>query len=293
MNEPAPLPPCPRCSCAAVKKDGRPASTTQRYRCRGCRRTFTAHTGTPFTGHRWPLEVITAAVRWYFRYRLSAADVRDLLAERSIGVSARTVLARAHKFGPLLAAEGRRQARPVGTRWWCDETYVRVKGRWAYLYRAVDEAGQVVDVLLRERRDLASARAFFEQAIARRGRRPRVVITDKHPACRRAVRRRFWRATHIRTGLHRARGETTKAIERAHVPIKDRLRPMRGLQSVATGQRLVEGLELVRAVRCGHIGAAPWPHGAGAPQRRRSPHERAREVVATFARLATRLTQAA
>jgi transposase-like protein len=86
-----------------VKKDGRPTSTTQRYRCRGCRRTFTAHTGTPFTRHRWPLEVITTAVRWYFRYRLSAADVRDLLAERSIGVSSRTVLAWAHKFGPLLA----------------------------------------------------------------------------------------------------------------------------------------------------------------------------------------------
>jgi transposase-like protein len=115
--------------------------------------------------------VITTAVRWYFRYRLSAADVRDLLAERRIDVSARTILAWAHKFGPLLAAAGRRQARPVGTRWYADETYVRVGGRWAYLYRAVDEHGQVVDVLLRAQRDLASARAFFDQAIARRSTR--------------------------------------------------------------------------------------------------------------------------
>jgi IS6 family transposase len=147
-----------------------------------------------------------------------------------------------------------------------------VAGRWAYLYRAVDEQGQVVDVLLRERRDLESARAFFDQAIARRGVRPKVVITDKHLAYRRAVRRRAWRAHHIRTGLHRVRGETTKAVERSHVPIRDRLRPMRGVQSVATGQRLLEGIEVAQAIRRGHIGAAcDWPstrHAAAAQARR-------------------------
>jgi IS6 family transposase len=284
------VPSCPRCSCAAAKKDGRRPSTTQRFRCRGCRRTLTARTGTPFAGHRWPLEVITIAVRWYCRYRLSAADVRDLLAERRIDVSARTVLAWVHTFGPLLAAEGRRHAQPVGTRWWADETSVRVAGRWAYLYRAVDEHGQVVDVLLREQRDLASARAFFDQASARRGVRPRVVITDKHPAYRRAVRRRTWRATHVRTGLHRARGDTTKAIERSHVPVKDRLRPMRGLQSVATGQCLLEGIELAHAVRRGHLRPDPSP---GGPSTGRRPHARAREAVVMFTWLANRLLRAA
>jgi transposase-like protein len=235
--------------------------------------------------------VIATAVRWSCRYRLSAADVRDLLTERRIDVSARTVLAWVHKFGSLLAAEARRHARPLGMRWWCDEPYVRVRGRWAYLYRAIDAAGQVVDVLLRQERDLASARAFFEQAIARRGVRPRVVITDKHASYRRAVRRRSWRATHIRTGLHRARGETTKAIERSHVPIKDRLRPMRGLQSVATGQRLLEGIELTQAIRRGHVYLDAV---AGAdPPLSRCPHVRAREVAAIFSTLATRLARAA
>jgi len=225
--------------------------------------------------------VITTAVRWYFRYRLPAADVRDLLAERRIDVSARTVLAWAHSFGPLLAAAGRRHARPVGVRWYADETYVRVGGRWAYLYRAVDEAGQVVDVLLREQRDLASARAFFDQAISRRGLRPKVVVTDKHAAYRRAVRRR---ARHIRTGLHRARGETTKAVERSHVPIKDRLRPMRGLQSVATGQRLLEGIEAVRAIHGGRLGATD-----GAPAAHHVASVRARRAVAVFHHLASTL----
>jgi transposase-like protein len=155
-----------------LKNDGRAPFGAQRFRCPACRRTRTNRSGTPFAGHRWPAEVITTAVRWYFRYRLS-------LAERGIDVSARTVLIWAHRFGPLLAAAARRAARPVGQRWWVDETYIRVRGRWAYLYRAVDEHGQVVDVLLRERRDLASARASFDQAIARRGARPKVVITDK------------------------------------------------------------------------------------------------------------------
>ena len=116
------------------------------------------------------------------------------------------------------------------------------------------------------------------------------MITDKHAGYRRAVRRRTWRARHIRTGLHRARGETTKAIERSHVPIKDRLRPMRGLHSIATGQQLLEGIELVQAIRRGHVLASTVQGSAG---RDLPPHERAREAADTFVRLARALACAA
>jgi transposase-like protein len=172
----------------------------------------------------------------------------------------------------------------VGSRWWCDETYVRVHGRWAYRYRAIDEQGQVVDVLLREHRDLASAEAFFAQAIQRCGDPATVVITDKHQAYVRAVSQHAPGASHVRTGVHRARGETTRAIERSHLPIKDRLRPMRGLQSVATGQqsvatgqRLLDGIDAVQDLRRVEAIVA-----AG----RRRPHERARAVVRRFEALA-------
>jgi transposase, IS6 family len=290
-----PAPSCVRCCGIAVKKDGRRFVSGQRFRCHGCRRTSTARTGTPFAGHRWPLEVITTAVRWYFRYRLSA-DVRDLLADRG-STSPPGGLARAHKLGPLLAAAGRRHARAVGARWYADETSVRVGGRWAYLGRAVDEHGQVVDVLLRAQRDLASARAVFDQTIIRRGIRPRVVVTDKHPASRRAVRRRTWRATHVRTGLHRARGETTKAIERSHVPIKDRLRPTRGLQSTATGQRLLEGIESAHALWRGDIRLTTRPDPTPAPARgagaRTHGRGRGRHHVVGEAPEAARLTASA
>ena len=86
------------------------------------------------------------AVRWYFSYRLSAANVRNLLAERGLDVSRQTVADWVQRFGVLLAEVGRRYAKPLGRHWFVDETYVRVGKAWAYLYRAVDEAGQVVDV---------------------------------------------------------------------------------------------------------------------------------------------------
>ena len=250
------MPPCPRCGGVEVKKDGR-VGKTQRYRCRSCRRTFIGRTGTPFVGHRWPQEVIVTAVRWYLRFRLSAADVRDLLATRP------------------------------GARWWCDETSVRVGGKWAYLYRAIDEASQVVDVLLRTHRDMDSARAFFVLATYRRRSLPDAVITDKHPAYARAVRDEVPGATHTQSGLHRRSGLDTKAIERSHVPTKDRLRPMRGLQSIRTGQRAIEGVELARAVQRGHV-AAPAAAASTA-----GPHARARTAAATFTWLADSLRVAA
>lgn len=226
------------------------------------------------------------AVRWYFRFGLSAASVRDLLAERGMDVSRQTIAAWVQKFGVLLARAGRRHAKRIGWRWFVDETYVRVRKKWAYLYRAVDEAGQVVDVLLREKRDLKSAEAFFKQAIKRRGVVPDEVVTDKHRAYLQAVRRHAPKAKHRRTGLHRKRALTTKPIERSHVPIKGRLRPMRGLGSVKTGQRLLEGVELAQAVQRGDV---RLPHQC-TPS---SVHECSRLEVATFLWLASGLRTAA
>ena len=186
----------------------------------------------------------------------------------------------------LLAAASRRYAKPLGRRWYVDETYLRVGKAWAYLYRAVDEAGQVVDVLLREKRDLESAKAFFEQAIKRRGVVPNEVVTNKHQAYLRAVRQHAPNAKHRRTGLHRKRALTTKPVERSHVAIKDRLRSMRGLGSVETGQRLLEGVELTQAVRRGDV-RPPHQHPPS------SVHERSRFEAATFSWLASGLRTAA
>ena len=130
-----------------------------------CGRDFTLRSASAFSGYRWPADVILMAVRWYLRHPLSATSVMELLAERGIDVSNRTVLRWVQTFGPQLAAEARKHRRPLGRPWYADEMFFfRGKDKW-YLYRAVDEHGQVVDVLLRDHRDTASAEAFFEQAL--------------------------------------------------------------------------------------------------------------------------------
>jgi putative transposase len=172
-----------------------------------------------------------------------------------IDVSQRTVLRWAQTFGPLLAAEVRKHRRRPGHRWWVDEVFFfRRQGQEKrYLYRAVDEQGQALDVLYRDRRDTASAEAFFRQALRRSGTAPTTLISDHHRPYSQAVKDVFPMARHIRTGLHRATGETTKPIARSHVATRDRLRASRGLKTLPTGQRVFEGFEALQALRRGHV----------------------------------------
>jgi transposase-like protein len=212
------MPTCLICQQPPTKRDGYDRRGRQRYTCRRCRRDFTQLSGSAFSGYRWPAEVILAAMRWYLRYPLSARHVAELLAERGIDVSARTVLTWVQTFGPLLAKETDRYRRRLGRRWYVDELFLCRGGKKHYLYRAVDQRGQVVDVLLRERRDLASAKAFFRRAVKRWVLEPDQVVSDHHQPYVKAVKGVLPGATHIRTGLHRRRGETTKSVERSHVP---------------------------------------------------------------------------
>jgi transposase-like protein len=134
-----------------------------------------------FAGFRFPPEVIAVVVRWYLRYGLSYREVEELLAERGIAVDHVAVFRWVQWFTQLFA-EGRRSCRhAAGDRWFADETYVKVAGWWCYLHRAVDQFGQVVEVLLSQRRDAAAARRFFTRAL-RQAPRPVDVTTDKAPA---------------------------------------------------------------------------------------------------------------
>ena len=126
-----------------------------------------------FAGFRFPPEVISVAVRWYLRYGLSYRDVEELLAERGITVDHVTIYRWVQRFTPeFIEAAGCCRHAP-GDRWFADETYVKVAGRWTYLYRAIDQHGQVIDVLLSRRRDLAAARSSSTGHCARARSRPR------------------------------------------------------------------------------------------------------------------------
>ena len=142
---------------------------------------MTSTSASAFAGFRFPREVISVAVRWYLRYGLSYRDVEELLAERGVDVDHVTVYRWVQRF-TLEFVEAARPARPVpGDRWFVDETYVKVNGRWTYLYRAIDQYGQVIDVWLSTRRDLAAARTFLQRALST-GVVPVEVTTDRAPA---------------------------------------------------------------------------------------------------------------
>ena len=190
---------------------------------------MTAHRApSVFAGFRFPREVISLAVRWYLRYGLSYRDVEDLLAERGITVDHVTVYRWVQRFTPEFIEAARPRRHAPGDRWFADETYVKVAGRWAYLYRAIDQHGQVIDVLLSERRDLAAARRFFSRAL-RAGTVPAEVTTDRAPAYLRALDEL------IPSALPTMEQYANNPVEADHGRLKARLRPMRGLN--ATAQR--------------------------------------------------------
>jgi len=231
------------------------------------------------------------AVRWYCSLPLSAAQVVRLLAERHIDVTVRTVLNWVQTFGPQLATALRTHRRRVGRKWTVDEVFCFRGPQKLYLYRAVDEHGQVIDVLLRDRRDRQSAEAFFRQAVTRTKVMPQAVITDHHQPYVKAVATVIPFARHVRTGLHRRRGYTTQPVERSHVPTRDRLRGARGLRTVGTGQRFLESFEALHALRRGTVKLRTLVPSYRPSQA--SVHETARAVVMAMDVLGTQLKKAA
>src|SRR6476469_8968148 len=134
-----------------------------------------------FVGFRFPPDVIVVAIRWYLRFNLSYRDVEELLIERGVQVDHVTVFRWVQRFTPLLADAARFARKAPGDRWFVDETYVKVNGVWRYVYRAVDQHGQVIDVLVSARRDADAARRFFRRALATLKVVPVEVVTDAAP----------------------------------------------------------------------------------------------------------------
>ena len=200
---------------------------------------------TAFAGFRFPPEVILLAVRWYLRYGLSYRDLEELLAERGIEVDHVTLFRWVQRFTPLLVDAARPCRHAVGGRWFVDETYVKVAGVWRYVYRAVDQNGQVIDVYVSKKRDTTAATRFFATAIAVHG-EPVEVTTDKSPVLAKTIRELAPGAHHDTTQYANNR------VENDHGRLKARLRPMRGLQTDRTASVIIRGHAFMQNLRRDH-----------------------------------------
>jgi IS6 family transposase len=197
-----------------------------------------------FAGFRFPPDVMLLAVRWYLRYSLSYR-VRSHVPERGVEVDHVTLFRWVQRFTPELIDAARPSRHAVGDRWFVDDTYIKVNGVWRYVYRAVDQHGQVIDVFVSRGRDIASARGFFTTNLASH-RAPAEVITDRAPSLANVIQQLIPAAFH-NTGQYE-----NNRCECDHGQLKARLRPMRGLRTDRTASVVIREHDFVQNLRRGH-----------------------------------------
>ena len=185
-------------------------------------------------------------VRWYVAYPLSTRHVEELMAERGVEVDHSTINRWVIKYSPQLEEAFHRRKHPVWVSWRMDETYIKVKGEWKYLYRAVDKYGQTIDFLLTEHRDKAAALRFLTQAIRRYG-VPETITIDGSDAHEAAIKR--YNAEHGTAIAIRQVKYLNNIVEQDHRGVKRVTRPMLGFKSFAAAQDTLVGIELMHMIR--------------------------------------------
>lgn len=183
--------------------------------------------------HRFPPDIISYAVCLYYRFNLSHRDIEDLLAERGITVSREAIRLWCIKFGALCARRLRRKYRGYGDTFFIDEVFVKINGKQHYLWRAVDQDGEVVDVYLQDKRNGDAAKRFFRRLLRSHGEEPRKIVTDKlrsYPVAHREV---------MPDVIHDTSQYANNRAEQSHEPTRARERGMRKFKSFGQAQRFV------------------------------------------------------
>jgi len=219
---------CPYCQLRDTRQLKRKTALGYlQYRCGECSKQFNERTETKLNFIEYPTEVVMMSVHYYYRFKVSLDDVVELMELRGFHLSHQTVHNWVQTFGVDLGLKLRaRRKGQCGKKWHADATYICIKGRWCYLYRAIDKQGDLVDVYLSDVRNQAAAEAFFKQAEKTTGVSPEQITTDKEPALYPAINNVFGSKT-----KHRDSKYMNNRIEQTHRGIKSRYKVMKGFKS--------------------------------------------------------------
>ena len=197
-------------------------------------------------GAHFPQDIMLMGVRWYLAYPLSYRHVEELMAERGVRLDHATIQRWVVKYSPLLEEALHRRKRPVWVSWRMDEPYIKVKGEWKYLYRAVDKYGQTIDFLLTEHRDKEAALRFLKQAIRRNG-LPETITIDGSDANEAAIK--SYNEAHGTAIIIRQVKYLNNIVEQDHRGVKRITRPMLGFKSFEAAQDTLVGIELMHMIK--------------------------------------------
>ncbi|RFT66288.1 IS6 family transposase [Bacillus clarus] len=199
-------------------------------------------------------DIILLTVRWYLRYNLSFRDLVEMMEERGLSIAHTTIMRWVHQYGPELDERVRRHLKTTNDSWRVDETYVKVKGQWMYLYRAVDSEGNTIDFYLSESRDKQAAKRFFKKALAASHIcKPRVITVDKNPAYPVAIQE-LKEEKRMPEGIQLRQVKYLNIIvEQDHRFIKKRVRSMLGFKSYETATSILSGVETMHMMKKGEL----------------------------------------
>jgi transposase-like protein len=203
-----------------------------------------------FKGSQFEREIIMWAVRWYVAYPISYRQLEEMMGERGVAVDHSTLNRWVIKYAPEFEKAFRRRQRPVGRSWRMDETYVKIKGKSAYLYRAVDKAGHTIDFLLTPTRDQDAAAAFLRKAILTQG-LPEKITIDKSGSNTAAIQ--HYNKTHNTAIIMRQSKYLNNLVEQDHRAVKRVVRPMLGFKSFWSARCTLAGIEVMHAICKGQL----------------------------------------
>jgi transposase-like protein len=205
-----------------------------------------------FKGRRFPTDIILVCVRWYCKYGVSYRDLEEMMSERGVMVDHTTIFRWVQRYAPLMEKRIRWCQRYTDASWRVDETYVKVAGVWAYLYRAVDKNGDTIDFMLSPRRTAKSAKRFLGKALKlREDCPPETINTDRNETYGKAIRTLNCAGVLNKDVRHRQVKYLNNQLEADHGGLKRVIKPTRGFKSLPTASATIKGFEVMRMIRKG------------------------------------------